>query len=112
MVKSKDKGKEPASPRDIAREHLVRARLYWYAALVLFGIGLIGLFSLYENFAMGDPQVLFHRPVLLIAIFIPFLPSLFFLALSARNARALNRILFPDSAGNDTLKGNKPAKKQ
>ena len=95
-----------------ARELRIKAKMYKGVAIVMGVFGLFFLFALYSGLAQGDPAVFFKQPVLLLVLLLPFIPSLFFLWLTEKTAKAFYKLVYSDGAetGVESSKA-KPAQK-
>jgi FtsH-binding integral membrane protein len=85
--------KPQISARDAAREHLVKAKIYWFIAIVLFVVGFFAAAILYAEFTRSGVMALLKNPVLIVAIFLPFAPAAFFLWLSTFHSESLYKKL-------------------
>lgn len=82
------------SEREIAREHLIRARLYGSISLSFVAVGFVVFFIFYDRYVGGDASIFFKKPVLFATVFLPFLPAYIFALLAIRQRRAVVQILY------------------
>lgn len=86
------------SEAGIAREHLIRARLYSAVAMVFVAVGFVIFFIFYERYIDGDASAFFRKPVLFAIMFLPFLPAYIFALLATRQRKAAAQVIYGRNA--------------
>lgn len=81
-----------------ARELLIKAKVYKAVALVMALFGLFFLFYFYASIAEGDPAVFMQNPFLILMLFLPFIPCLFFFWLAGKHSDAFYKLVYADGA--------------
>lgn len=82
------------SDLEIAREHLIRARLYGTMSMSFVAVGFIIFFIFYERYVGGDASAFFKKPVLFATVFLPFLPAYIFALLAIKRRKAVLQVLY------------------
>lgn len=96
------------SEREIAREHLIRARLYGFISLSFVVVGFVVFFVFYDRYIGGDVLAFFKKPLLFVMMFLPFLPAYIFALLAVRRREAFLRLLYGEADGSGKGGAKKP----
>lgn len=82
--------------KKIAKELLIKAKVYRIMAVALALAGVVIFGILYLRYFHGDPMVAIQDPMIIIFVIFPFLPAIILSTKSKKAEKALSKLVSPD----------------